>query len=66
VGRAAAALATDPAVMRWNGQALSSWGLAGEYGFRDDDGSQPDWGRWFDEVVLAGIDPKTADPAAYR
>jgi NAD(P)-dependent dehydrogenase (short-subunit alcohol dehydrogenase family) len=66
VGRAAAALASDPAVMRWNGQALSSWGLAREYGFRDDDGSQPDWGRWFDEVVMAGVDPNTADPAQYR
>jgi NAD(P)-dependent dehydrogenase (short-subunit alcohol dehydrogenase family) len=66
VGRAAAALAADPGVMRWNGQALSSWSLAREYGFRDDDGSQPDWGRWFDEVVLAGIDPRSADVARYR
>ncbi len=52
VGRAVAALAADPDVKRWSGQALSSWGLAREYGFRDDDGSQPDWGRWFDEVVV--------------
>jgi hypothetical protein len=44
VGRAVAALAADPEVMRWSGRALSSWGLAREYGFRDDDGSQPDWG----------------------
>jgi NAD(P)-dependent dehydrogenase (short-subunit alcohol dehydrogenase family) len=66
VGRAVAALASDPGVVRWNGQALSSWALAREYGFRDDDGSRPDWGRWFDDVVLAGVDPTTADPAAYR
>jgi NAD(P)-dependent dehydrogenase (short-subunit alcohol dehydrogenase family) len=66
VGRAAAALAADPYVMRWNGRALSSWGLAREYGFRDDDGSQPDWGRWFDEVVLTGIDPRSVDAAPYR
>ena len=24
---------------------------------RDVDGSQPDWGRWFDEVVMGGLDP---------
>ena len=66
VGRAVAALATDPDVMRWNGQALSSWGLARVYGFRDDDGSQPDWGRWFDEVVMAGLDPTTVEPEGYR
>src|SRR3954447_8039853 len=55
VGRAVAALAADPEVARWNGQALSSWRLAREYGFRDDDGSQPDWGRWFDDVVMGGL-----------
>ena len=57
VGRAVAALAADPGVMRWSGQALSSWVLAREYGFRDVDGSQPDWGRWFDDVVLGELDP---------
>jgi NAD(P)-dependent dehydrogenase (short-subunit alcohol dehydrogenase family) len=66
VGRAVAALAADPDVARWGGRALSSWGLAREYGFRDADGSQPDWGRWFDEVVTAGADPAAADPAGYR
>jgi NAD(P)-dependent dehydrogenase (short-subunit alcohol dehydrogenase family) len=66
VGRAAAALATDPDVMRWNGQALSSWALAREYGFHDDDGSQPDWGRWFDDVVSGGLDPLAVDAALYR
>ena len=66
VGRAVAALAADPDVMRWSGRALSSWVLAREYGFRDDDGSQPDWGRWWDEVVTADVDPSTADAERFR
>ncbi|WP_217915195.1 SDR family oxidoreductase [Miltoncostaea marina] len=66
VGRAVAALAADPRVARWAGRALSPWGLAAEYGLRDLDGSRPDWGRWFDEVVAVGADPRDADPAAYR
>jgi NAD(P)-dependent dehydrogenase (short-subunit alcohol dehydrogenase family) len=66
VGRAAAALAADGEAGRWNGQALSSWRLAREYGFTDADGSRPDWGRWFDEVVTPGRDPREVDPAAYR
>jgi NAD(P)-dependent dehydrogenase (short-subunit alcohol dehydrogenase family) len=44
VGRAVAALAADPRVMRSTGQLLSSWGLSREYGFRDEDGRRPDWG----------------------
>jgi NAD(P)-dependent dehydrogenase (short-subunit alcohol dehydrogenase family) len=47
VGRAVAALAGDPEVGRWNGQVLSSWQLAREYGFTDVDGSRPDWGAHF-------------------
>jgi NAD(P)-dependent dehydrogenase (short-subunit alcohol dehydrogenase family) len=66
VGRAVAALASDPDVMRWNGRALSSWVLAREYGFRDDDGSQPDWGRWWDEVVTVDVDASTADAERFR
>ena len=42
VGRAVAALAADPDRSRWNGQSLSSGGLAQVYGFTDLDGSQPD------------------------
>ncbi|GAB4436335.1 MAG: SDR family oxidoreductase [Chloroflexi bacterium OHK40] len=45
VGRAVAALAADPEVSRKSGRALSSWGLAEEYGFLDLDGRQPHWGR---------------------
>jgi NAD(P)-dependent dehydrogenase (short-subunit alcohol dehydrogenase family) len=48
VGRAVAALATDPGVARFAGQALSSWGLAREYGFSDVDGARPDWGAYFE------------------
>ena len=51
VGRAVAALAADPDVLARSGQALSSWGLAREYGFTDVDGSVPDWGTWYREHV---------------
>jgi NAD(P)-dependent dehydrogenase (short-subunit alcohol dehydrogenase family) len=51
VGRAVAALAADPDVARWSGQALSSWQLARVYDFTDADGARPDWGRYFAEVV---------------
>jgi NAD(P)-dependent dehydrogenase (short-subunit alcohol dehydrogenase family) len=51
VGRAVVALAGDPDVMSRTGQALSSWGLAREFGFTDADGSAPDWGRYFDEHI---------------
>ena len=47
VGRAVAALAADANVKEKAGQALSSWGLAKEYGFVDADGRQPDWGTYF-------------------
>jgi NAD(P)-dependent dehydrogenase (short-subunit alcohol dehydrogenase family) len=42
VGRAVAALASDPTRARWNQQSVSSALLAREYGFTDIDGSQPD------------------------
>jgi NAD(P)-dependent dehydrogenase (short-subunit alcohol dehydrogenase family) len=51
VGRAVAALATDPDVSRWSGQVLSSWQLMHEYGFADLDGTQPDWGAHYAEHV---------------
>ena len=47
VGRAVAALAADPEVARWAGQALASWQLAHEYDFDDVDGARPDWGAHF-------------------
>jgi NAD(P)-dependent dehydrogenase (short-subunit alcohol dehydrogenase family) len=47
IGRAVAALATDPKVADKAGQSLSTWGLSEEYGFTDADGTQPHWGRYF-------------------
>lgn len=63
VGRAVVALAADPERARWNGQSLSSGGLARVYGFTDLDGSQPDAIRYIVEVVEAG---KPADASGYR
>lgn len=63
VGRAVATLAADPDVARWNGQSLSSGGLAQVYGFTDLDGSRPDAWRYLDEVEAAG---KPADATGYR
>ncbi|MBI3805210.1 MAG: SDR family oxidoreductase [Nitrospirae bacterium] len=51
VGRAVAALASDPEVMKKSGRLFSSWGLAQEYGFTDIDGSRPNWGKYFEENV---------------
>ena len=42
VGRAVAALAADPQVLRKSGGLYTSVGLAREYGFTDIDGSQQD------------------------
>lgn len=63
VGRAVAALAADPDRARFNGQSLSSGGLARTYGFTDLDGSQPDAWRYIVEVQEAGL---PADAAGYR
>jgi NAD(P)-dependent dehydrogenase (short-subunit alcohol dehydrogenase family) len=51
VARAVLALATDPAVAAMSGRALSSWGLAREYGFSDVDGATPDWGGYHEREV---------------
>jgi NAD(P)-dependent dehydrogenase (short-subunit alcohol dehydrogenase family) len=51
VGRAVAAIAADPERARWNGQSLSSGGLAQVYGFTDVDGTRPDCWRYMVEVV---------------
>ena len=63
VGRAVTALAGDPDRARWNGQSLSSGGLAKVYGFTDLDGSRPDAWRYVVEVQDAG---KPADATGYR
>ncbi|WDM10741.1 SDR family oxidoreductase [Streptomyces lavenduligriseus] len=62
-GRAVAALAADPDVARFNGQSLSSGGLAQVYGFTDLDGSRPDAWRYLTEVQDAG---RPADVTGYR
>jgi NAD(P)-dependent dehydrogenase (short-subunit alcohol dehydrogenase family) len=51
VGRAVAALASDPDLSKKSGKVFSSWNLALEYGFTDIDGRQPNWGRYFDEHI---------------
>ncbi|MBP2446755.1 SDR family oxidoreductase [Rhizobium leguminosarum] len=63
VGRAVSAIAADPDRARWNGQSLSSGGLAKVYGFDDIDGSRPDCWRYMVEVQEPG---KPADVRGYR
>jgi NAD(P)-dependent dehydrogenase (short-subunit alcohol dehydrogenase family) len=60
VGRAVAALAADPDKARFNGESLSSGGLARIYEFDDVDGSRPDCWRFMDDGS------PVADVAAYR
>jgi hypothetical protein len=63
VGRAVAALASDPGRARWNQCSVSSGQLALEYGFTDVDGTQPDIWRYIEEIGETGVD---GDPADYR
>jgi NAD(P)-dependent dehydrogenase (short-subunit alcohol dehydrogenase family) len=51
IGRATAALAGDPDVMRWSGQTLLVVDVAREYGFTDVDGKvlTPFWEKYFAE-----------------
>ena len=63
VGRAVAALAADPDVMRRTGGSFSSGKLAHEYGFTDVDGSQPDCWRYMVEIQDRGL---PADSTGYR
>jgi NAD(P)-dependent dehydrogenase (short-subunit alcohol dehydrogenase family) len=64
VGRGVAALAADPDRSRWNGQSLSSGGLAQVYGFTDLDGTQPDCWRYMVEVV--DVEGAPAGDSGYR
>jgi NAD(P)-dependent dehydrogenase (short-subunit alcohol dehydrogenase family) len=63
VGRAIAALASDPHRARWHQKSVSSGQLAHEYGFTDVDGSQPDVWRYIEEIRERGLH---ADVNAYR
>ena len=49
VGRAVAALASDPERARWNQKSAHSGALAREYGFTDVDGSKPDIWRYMED-----------------
>ena len=44
VGRAIAALAADPKLLKRTGRLFSSWELARGYAVKDVDGRRPDWG----------------------
>lgn len=46
LGRVVAALAADPEVGRYAGQALASWDLAKVFQIDDVDGRRPDWGSY--------------------
>jgi len=63
VGRAVAALASDPDRARWNQRSVNSGELAAEYGFTDLDGSQPDIWRFIEEIRERGLE---ADHDDYR
>jgi NAD(P)-dependent dehydrogenase (short-subunit alcohol dehydrogenase family) len=63
-GRAVAALAADPNIMKKSGRVFSSWGLSDEYGFTDADGSQPHWGRHF--VKTYGDFMNSCDDGFYK
>lgn len=62
-GRAVGALAADPERHRFNGQSLSSGGLAKIYEFDDLDGSRPDIWRYMTEIMEAGL---PANATGYR
>jgi NAD(P)-dependent dehydrogenase (short-subunit alcohol dehydrogenase family) len=63
VGRAIAALASDPDVSKKSGKVFSSWDLALEYGFTDVDGRQPHWSKYVEE--LTGKLPRKCDETFY-
>jgi NAD(P)-dependent dehydrogenase (short-subunit alcohol dehydrogenase family) len=46
VGRAIAALASDPKIAQKNGKVFASWTLSEEYDFTDADGNRPHFMRW--------------------
>src|SRR4051812_5584952 len=57
LGRAVAALAADPDVMRHSGRALATGELAREYGFTDADGTQPDFNAYWRAALEAEHGP---------
>ena len=63
VGRAVAAMASDPDKSKWNQQSVNSGQLASAYGFTDVDGSRPDVWRYIEEVREPDDD---GDLSSYR
>lgn len=63
-GRAIAALAADPHLMKKSGRVFSTWGLSDEYGFCDADGRRPHWGRHF--VATYGDHMNACDDGFYK
>ncbi|MGH2721976.1 MAG: SDR family oxidoreductase [Actinomycetota bacterium] len=61
VGRAIAALASDPDRRRWNRRSVSSGELASMYGFTDVDGSRPDAWRFIEQVREKDLDAPYED-----
>ena len=59
VGRAIAALAADPHVLKKTGGFYGSWNLAKEYGFTDLDGTRPDIGAQIDFEAMFADAAKT-------
>ena len=55
IGRAVAALAADPKILKRTGQLFSAWELAREFKFTDVDGTRPDWGRL--KIDFSGMPP---------
>jgi NAD(P)-dependent dehydrogenase (short-subunit alcohol dehydrogenase family) len=53
IGRAIAALASDPNIQKKTGHALATWDLSEEYGFIDVDGTKPHWKRNSEAVFAA-------------
>ncbi|TGK28950.1 SDR family NAD(P)-dependent oxidoreductase [Leptospira gomenensis] len=49
IGRAVAALASDPNILAKTGKAFSTWKLSEEFDFVDADGTRPHWGNYFFE-----------------
>ena len=64
VGRAVAALAADPDVMRRSGGIFTSWSLADEYRFTDLDGSVPNMPQYMREHVPSLMSGRS--PVAYE
>ena len=56
-GRAIAALAADPNLMKKSGRVFSSWGLSEEYPFCDADGRRPHFGRHYEKAYSATMNP---------